>query len=339
MARALDPAKQQATRSFRLAIRQAVRAYQRTGRMIDAALAYAAAGFPVFPLHPRTKVPLLPRDPDPTGKFKDGIPQTGGHYKATTDQNQTQKWWRRWPWALIGMPMGERSGVWALDADSPVDHRYDGIGNWKALLKQHGAVKTREHLTTSDGLHLLFNWYAERPIRCGKGDLPKGIEVKGFGGYIAVPPSRRKRRNYIVARDIDPIDAPAWLIELILQGRTETFVNGPSNPFVEYGNEVEGDLDKLADAMRYVPNDDLDWDDWNDIALALFAATNGSEFGFRLFDEFSQQSGKYEWHTTRERWQQIRGSRPSRTGANKLFAIARECGWTEQVQEMAPTYE
>ena len=88
MARALDPAKKQATRSFRLAVRQAVRAYQRTGRMIDAALAYAAAGFPVFPLHPRTKVPLLPRDPDPTGKFKAGIPQTGGHYKATTDQNQ-----------------------------------------------------------------------------------------------------------------------------------------------------------------------------------------------------------------------------------------------------------
>src|SRR4029077_21224355 len=144
----------------------------------------------------------------------------------------------------------------------------------------------------------------ERPIRCGKGDLPKGIEVKGFGGYIAVPPSRRKGRNYIVSRDIDPIDAPAWLIEMILRGRTKTFVNGPSNPFVEYGNEVEGDLDKLAYAMRYVPNDDLDklayamryvpnddldWDDWNDIALALFAATNGSEFGFRLFDEFSQQ--------------------------------------------------
>ena len=237
------------------------------------------------------------------------------------------------------MPMGERSGVWALDADSPVDHRYDGIGNWKALLKQHGAVKTREHLTTSDGLHLLFNWYAERPIRCGKGDLPKGIEVKGFGGYIAVPPSRRKKRHYIVSRDIDPIDAPAWLIEMILRGRTEPFIDGPSNPFIEYGLELSVvDLDKLADAMRYVPNDDCDWNEWNDIGLALFAATGGSEFGFKLFDQFSKQSYKYDRHETRDRWQKITGCRPNRTGPNKLFATARENGWTEQLQEMAPTY-
>jgi putative DNA primase/helicase len=255
-----DPIQRQ---TFKLAVRQAVRAYERSGRMVDAAFAYAAAGFPVVPLDPRSKVPIPPRDPDPTGKFKDGIPASGGVYKACVDRERIRRWWWERPWALIGMPMGQRSGVWALDADSPVDHPHDGIGNWAALLQQRGAViKTREHLTTSDGLHLIFNWYAERPIRCGKGDLPKGIEVKGQGGYIAVPPSRRKRRHYIVTRDINPTDAPQWLIEIILQGRTEKFVDGPSNPFIEYGNEVEFDLDELADAMRFVPNDDLDWDGW-----------------------------------------------------------------------------
>jgi hypothetical protein len=322
-------------------VRQAVRAYERSGRMNDAALAYASADFPIFPLDPITKRPIPPRDPDPIGKLPHGIPGTGGHYKATTDQDQIQKWWRRRPWALIGMPMGMRTGVWALDADSPVDHPYDGIGNLKALLKQHGAIRTREHLTSSDGLHLIFNWYAGRPIRCSKGDLPKGIEIKGHGGYIAVPPSRRKKRHYIVSRDIDPIDAPAWLIEIILQGRTETFVaDGPSNPFIEYGNELDAvDLDRLADAMRFVPNDDLDWDPWNNVGLALLVATGGSDFGFKLFDAFSQRSYKYDRHTTRDRWQEIKRSRwPNRTGANKLFAIARENGWTEQLQEMAPTY-
>ena len=308
-------------KSLKLAMRQAVRAFERSGRTVDAALAYAIAGYPVFPLDPHTKRPIPRRDPDPTGRFPDGIPGTGGHYKATTDQEQIRRWWRKRPWALIGMPMGARTGVWALDADSPIDHPYDGIGNWKTVLKQNGAIRTREHLTSSDGLHLIFNWYAAQPIRGSKGELPKGIEVKGYGGYIAVPPSRRKRRHYLVSRDIDPIDAPAWLIEMILQGRVEPFDDGPTNPFTEYGREpAVVDLDKLADALNWIPNPD-DWTEWKNTAMRIYAATNGQ--GFHLFHAWSQ---RWEWYTgledDQECWRQVSGSPPDRIGASKLF---RDC--------------
>jgi hypothetical protein len=79
-----------AVKSFKVAVRQAVRAFERSGQTVDAALAYAATGFPVFPLDPVSKRPLPARDRDPTGTFKDGIPGTGGHLKATMDEEHSQ---------------------------------------------------------------------------------------------------------------------------------------------------------------------------------------------------------------------------------------------------------
>jgi hypothetical protein len=61
---------------------------------------------------------------------------------------------------------------------------------------------TREHRSATGGLHLIFIWDPERPIACGSGALPDGVEVKGQGGYIAVPPSRRKGRAYTVGREL-----------------------------------------------------------------------------------------------------------------------------------------
>jgi Bifunctional DNA primase/polymerase, N-terminal len=73
---------------LRPAVQAAIMAFARSGRMLDAALAYAGHGLPVFPLDVRSKAPIPKRDPDPTGKLKQGIPGTGGVYKATTDPQQ-----------------------------------------------------------------------------------------------------------------------------------------------------------------------------------------------------------------------------------------------------------
>ena len=315
------PAIAQAAR-LRIAVRNAVEAYARTGQMVDAALEYAKLDLPVFPLDPRSKRPIPKRDPDPSGQYLDGIPGTGGVYKATTDPLQIRAWWRDNPKALIGLPMGPRTGVWGLDVDTPEDHD-DGVSEWNKLAGAHEPpIVTREHRSATDGPHFIFTWDPNLPIGCSKGALPDGISVKGQGGYIVVPPSVRKGRSYTVFRDIDPALAPSWLTDLILQGRPARQWDSTA-----FEPDEDVDLDELADAMRFVPNDDLDWDEWTAHGLALFAATGGSDEGFALFDQLSQLSSKYNERYTRQRWQEFKGSPPDRTGAGKIFKIAWEHGW------------
>jgi hypothetical protein len=223
--------------------------------MIDAALAYAEHGVPVFPLT-QAKKPIPKRDPDPSGKFKDGIPGTGGFYKATTDRATIEAWWRKTPDALIGIPMGERTGVWALDVDAPGDHA-DGVGALEKLCADHGALPaTRQHASGTGGVHYFFDWRETAPIRCSRGVIPKGIDIKGTGGYVVVPPSVRKKRGpYVVASDVPIVDPPGWLIEAIFEKKPR--------PKKEPGEDREprGDVDEktVAKAMEFIANDNAPW--------------------------------------------------------------------------------
>jgi hypothetical protein len=90
--------------------------------------------------------------------------------------------------------------------------------------------------------------------------------------------------------------------------------------------------------MRYVLNADLGWEEWTSWALAIFAASGGSQRGFDIFDEFSARSSKYDPVTTDERWYEISGSPPSATGAGKIFAAARNNGWQPPLPSAPPTY-
>jgi hypothetical protein len=315
---------------LRAATQATTYAYEKSGRMGDAALVYAAYGLPIFPLDPRTKVPVPRRDRDPTGKYPTGIPGTGGFYKATCNPEIIEGWWRAQPNALIGLPMGAKTGVWCLDVDTPEDHQ-DGVAQWSKLATQHDPIVTREHRSATDGPHLIFNWHAEIPLGSSAGDLPDGIEVKGNGGYIAVPPSRRKGRAYTVHNDIDPIDAPTWVTDLILPERTH--FNGGAY----YSSPVTADLEELADAMQFIPNNNEPQSEYNSMGMRLWLATGGSEAGFALFDAWGRKSTKYHGGT-KERWQHYFGSPPNRTGAEKIFKIAREHGWVPKLRIVEPTH-
>jgi len=77
----------------------------------EAALIYAKFGIPVFPCNWKSIDGTIKKRPvKELGE--------GGLYLATTDPEQIQKWWKQWPEALIGVPMGRRVGMWGVDADS-----------------------------------------------------------------------------------------------------------------------------------------------------------------------------------------------------------------------------
>src|SRR5580704_11741394 len=97
--------------------------------MLEAALEYAAAGFPVFPCIPDGKAPLC----------------THGFKEATTEPEQITAWWTNHPDANIGTSPAA-AGLIVLDVD-----RYKG-GIDQELLDQ--LPHTYSVLTPNGGEHL-----------------------------------------------------------------------------------------------------------------------------------------------------------------------------------------
>jgi hypothetical protein len=168
------------------------------------ALALAARGISVFPCNLENKAPLV----------------ASWRKEASTDPKQIQQWWHRSPLAMIGVPMGEASRLWAVDPDVPEEEgEPDGVAAWEGLLEKHGSIATRIHMTPSGGRHVLFRWSHEHPLGNRTGALPEGIHVRGEGGYVIWPPSvRRDGCAYAVVEDVglDAVpEAPEWLLGLI----------------------------------------------------------------------------------------------------------------------------
>lgn len=202
----------------------------RNGR---AALKYARRDIPVFPCKPDGKEPLTPR----------------GHLDATTDPQQITAWWDAHPLANIGIPTGKRSGLLVLDVDQPA-----GLD---ALEAEHGKLTaTRTHSTGSGGMHHLYRYPSDVEVRNSAGKLAPGLDVRGEGGYVIVPPSRTQR-PYELLDDVPLAEPPAWLLERLRvtnrpragrRGDRPAAVVGLDGPIPE--GERNWTLYRLACSMR-----------------------------------------------------------------------------------------
>lgn len=132
----------------------------------------AQLGVPVFPCVPGGKRPITTR----------------GLHEATTDAAQVVSWWRQRPAANLAIPTGAASGLVVVDIDV---HKVDGYvaarnAARSELLPEPLAVVT----TPTGGRHLYFPAVAEHEQRSWQVGLA-GIDFRGDGGYIIVPPSQR----------------------------------------------------------------------------------------------------------------------------------------------------
>ena len=173
---------------------------------LEAALAFARRGWPVFPCSTANKRPLLGKDKDAEGR---PIPNSGGVSKATTDEEQIRAWWRKWPRSMIGVSVGradlividfdprmveahdEETGEVLTDDDGAPIMRELTLEELKAALEEMMGEALPASLavrTPSGGVHLYFQMPAGEPIG-NRGNLPDHIDVRGLGGYTIVPPS------------------------------------------------------------------------------------------------------------------------------------------------------
>lgn len=159
--------------------------------LLSAALAYAARGVPVFPCEPGAKRPLT----------------YNGFWDATAETHRIKAWWSRWPAANIGVPTGGRSGLLVLD----VDPRGGGFENLALLERKNGPLpETARARTGGGGVHLFFRYPAGEIVRNSAGQLGTGLDVRGEGGYVVVPPSRT--RSDYEWMDRAPPAEPQWLL-------------------------------------------------------------------------------------------------------------------------------
>jgi hypothetical protein len=86
------------------------------------------------------------------------------------------------------------------------------------------------------------------------------------------------------------------------------------------------DID-LAELVDTIPND-CDWNNWNRIGMAIFAAAKDKGDGFVIFDNFSAKSASYNPHDVEERWRNYERSPPTRIGMGTLVHLARQAGWS-----------
>ena len=160
--------------------------------LLRAALSYARRGVPVFPCEPGGKRPLTPN----------------GFWDATADVRRVRAWWGRWPGANVGVPTGKASGLLVLD----VDERDGGPRSLAALERGHGPLpKTAMSRTGGGGVHVFFAYPAGEEVRNSAGVLGPGLDVRGEGGYVVVPPSRTRGAYEWIDRS--PPAGAAWLLE------------------------------------------------------------------------------------------------------------------------------
>jgi hypothetical protein len=133
---------------------------------------FAAAGVPVFPCRAAEKRPLTRH----------------GFLDATADIELIRRWWTHWPDANIGMPTGSTSGLDVVDID--VHGRVRGFAAFE-LARREGLVDRWQVLvkTASGGMHAYYPADPDRPQPSWQA-ARAGIDFRGDGGYVVVPPSR-----------------------------------------------------------------------------------------------------------------------------------------------------
>ncbi len=184
----------------------------------DAALAYAAAGYEVFPLRgklPRANCPACePRSPRYRPHHAAGCTHELCHglYAATSDPARVGRWWARWPAANIGARVPRVLLV--LD----VDPRHDGHQRLAELEARHGPLPATRTSYSGRGDGGQHRWFLHPGGDLSAARLGAGLDVKTHSGYVLLPPSRHPATGqpYRWADPLcDPAPAPAWLRALL----------------------------------------------------------------------------------------------------------------------------
>lgn len=182
--------------------------------LLDAALAYAARGWLVFPAH---SIGANGRCScaDDCGKNAGKHPRVMWKTEATTDREIISAWWRRWPESNVAIVTGGQSGLVVFDVDSDKG----GDASLAAVEERFGETPTTPTVRTGGGgLH----FYCSHPgATIANGSALAGypgLDLRADGGYVIAPPSNHRsggtyRWDASLPSDLPLAAVPRWIIE------------------------------------------------------------------------------------------------------------------------------
>ncbi len=145
---------------------------------LEAALAYAARGWLVFPVPPGTKRSYK------SAKYSDGV-----RWGASRDTEQIKRDWARWPNANIGIPTGAENGFFVIETDTVEGHGVDGAASLKKWEDEYGPLpETLMAMSPSGSIHRYYK-HPGSAIKFVSRSIAPGVDIKGDGGMVIAPPS------------------------------------------------------------------------------------------------------------------------------------------------------
>ena len=163
-------------------------------------------GFRMFPVETRGKRPLISEWPQ----------------RATSDAEVLRAWVRQYPSCNWGLVCGLPSGVFVLDVDGE-----DGAAAIRFLCQRYGDDWTNTlTVQTGRGVHLYFDYPSDKTIRNSASKIAQGLDIRGEGGYVIVPPSTHPNGTLYSRGELGEhaptISAPDWLLQMLSAGGADT---------------------------------------------------------------------------------------------------------------------
>ena len=281
-------------------------------------------GFPILPIQPGTKKPGMYS----LGAWHD-YPKWSRHCERDTTENEVDIW-GDWPQAGIGIAAGRVIGI-----DIDVLHSEALALAIEALAKQMLGDTPAVRIGNAPKRLLVY-----RAAQAFKGFKYPPIEVLGLGQQFLVygiHPDTGKPYDWPVQTladmRLDELPAiteaqarefakEAYLL-IPAEDRPQSIALGLRSPEAFAAlPEQRGTPEAVSQALGFVLNQDLDYDSWVRIGMAIKGAL-GDE-GEALFASWSASSVKNDPATTAKSW---RSFAPHRIGAGTLYKLALDKGW------------
>lgn len=193
----------------------------------------ASRGWRLFPIKARDKKPPLIK---------------GWRDLATSKLDQLEAWAVEFPGCNWGLATGPGSGVFILDVDGE-----PGLASLNALHRQGKKIPdTLLTVNTAQGNHLYFRWPERLIVPNSVERIAPGLDIRGDGGYVVIPPSIHPNSEQYVCVDPDePIaDAPEWLLEMIARNEQPAVRPRRAEIGILYEGQRNDGLFRYACALR-----------------------------------------------------------------------------------------